>query len=223
VPDVRLEGRRGAALVARRVAGCFLAAIFLASCESKLDQPVSVIPTFPTEKMVYLVPAGWHTAHVVQSTLVDSVEYTPPVQDRSQWTDMVTAAWLDRRMYHHLADVSATLHATLKKKCGVPPATGDLQAFDDNGLDATIETIKCGRTPEGWGHVAIIKTIKSDNGYFQLQRAWRFPATADSRDLAVPEHDRPAAMATLNAFHLVAITPPPPAAPAGGAPTGNTK
>jgi hypothetical protein len=222
VRDTGKRSRAAAPLVARLVAGCFLAA-FLASCESDLDKPVSVIPTFPALKMVYLVPAGWHSAHVVQSTLVDSVEYVPPVQDRSQWTDMVTAAWLDRRMYHHLADVSATLHAALKKRCGVPPATGDLQTFNDNGFDASIETIRCGRTPEGFGHVAIIKTIKSDDGYFQLQRAWRFPATSDSRDLAVPEQDRGAAMATLNAFHLVAITPPAATSSAGGAAAGGAK
>jgi hypothetical protein len=209
VRDTRKKSR----VAARLITGGLLVAA-LAACESDLDKPVSVIPNFPDLKMVYLVPAGWHSTHVVQSTLVDSVEYVPLIQDRSQWTDMVTAAWLDRRMYHHLADVSATLHDTLKKKCGVPPASGDMQAFDDHGFDATMETIRCGRTPEGWGHVAIIKTIKSDDGYFQLQRAWRFPATTDSRDLHVPEQDRPAAVATLNAFHLVAITPPPPATPA---------
>jgi hypothetical protein len=222
VRDARKKSRPFASLAALAFTRCLLLA-FLASCESKLDKPISVIPSFPTERMVYLVPAGWHTAHVVQSTLVDSVEYVPLVQDRSQWTDMVTAAWLDRHMYHHLVDLSATLHAALKKQCKVAPATGDLNTFDDNGFDATMETIRCGRTPEGFGHVAIIKTIKSDDGYFQLQRAWRFPATSDSRDLAVPGQDRNAAMATLNAFHLVAMTPPPPTVPAGGAETGGAK
>jgi len=222
VRNAKMKCQTFARLVARGARGCLLLTC-LASCESKLDKPISVIPTFPTEKMVYLVPAGWHTAHVVQSTLVDSVEYVPLAQDRVQWTDMVTAAWLDRHMYHHLVDLSATLHATLKKQCKVPPATGDLSSFDDNGFDATMETIRCGRTPEGFGHVAIIKTIKSDDGYFQLQRAWRFPATSDSRNLAVPGQDRDAAMATLNAFHLVAITPPPATIPAGGAKTGGAK
>jgi hypothetical protein len=166
------------------------------------------LPTSPGARLVYLVPAGWHSAHVVQSLQVMSIEYVPPGQTRAQWTDMVTAVWMQRAMYNKLGDVSATLHATLTKRCAVPPAYGDPDYIIGARYDATVETIRCGRTPDGFAQVAVIKTLKSDGGYYQLQRAWRRPSAVDSHALAVSQGDMAAAMKILGTLALKTVEAP---------------
>jgi len=189
----------------------------LSACQN--DPPAAtplkgpVIPTFPGEQLTYLVPVHWHSAHIVQTIQVDSIEYVPPGQTRQQWTDMVTAVWIQRAIYHTLADASAAMRATVTRRCAVPPVFSDLQYSIGQDFDATTETIRCGKTPELFGHIAIIKTIKSDNGYYQLQRAWRLPAATDSRNIIVSDTEMKAAGAVLAAFHLEHTKSDPPPSP----------
>jgi hypothetical protein len=221
-----LRPRHANACSARRVQGSALAFLVLTGCQNSPPAPVPikgpVIPTSPGEKLVYLVPVHWHSAHVVQSIQVDSIEYVPPGQTRQQWTDMVTAVWIQRPIYHTLAGASAAMRATITKRCAVPPVFSPLQYTIGQEYDATTETIRCGRTPENFAHIAIIKTIKSDNGYYQLQRAWRQPAAADSYTITVSDAEMKAAGAVLAAFHLEhtkSDQPPAPiAAPRGASP-----
>jgi hypothetical protein len=177
----------------------------IAACGAMFAAAPITLPTQPGIRLTYLVPAGWHSAHVVQSLQVVSIEYVPPGQSRSQWTDMVTAVWMQRAMYNKLGDVSATLHATLTKRCLAPPALGDPDYIIGAVYDAIIETIRCGRTPDGFAQIAVIKTIKSDGGFYQLQRAWRRPAVADSYALRVPEPEMAVAMKILGTLALEAV------------------
>jgi hypothetical protein len=198
--------------------------LFLTACQNNPPAPTPikgpVIPTFSGEKLIYLVPVGWHSAHVVQSIQVDSIEYVPAGQTRQQWTDMVTAVWIQRPIYHTLADASAALRATVTKRCAVPPVFSGLQYSIGSDYDSTTETIRCGKTPENFGHVAVIKTIKSDNGYYQLQRAWRRRAAVKSGDITVSDRDIKAANAILASFRLettkIDRSPAPIATSSGG-------
>jgi hypothetical protein len=177
-----------------------LLACVLASCTDDRHVRVGdIIPTSTVEHLQVALPAHWVVAHMVKTLQLDAIEMVPEGQSRARWTDMLTIVWIDRGLYHNLADQSAALAQNFEQRCGGRAVETVPEWRDDGAYHATMQTLRCARSPEGFAHVMIVKTIKGHDAYYQVQRAWRLPAG----DVDVPEGGAAAAR-VLAGVHLVA-------------------
>jgi hypothetical protein len=180
--------------------------VFLtASCADEHHVRVGdIIPTSSAEHLEIALPPHWVVAQTVRTLQLDAIEMVPDGQSRARWTDMLTIVWIDRAMYHNLSDQSAALTQTFEKRCAGRAAATAPEWTDDGPYHLTMQTLRCARSPEGFAHVMIVKTIKGHDAYYQVQRAWRLPAG----DVAVAGDAAAAAARLLAGAHLVAVAAP---------------
>jgi hypothetical protein len=173
--------------------------LLTASCADNRHLRVGdIIPTSPAEHLQATLPAHWVVAHTVKTLQLDALEMVPEGQSRAHWTDMLTIVWIDRAVYHNLTDQAAALVQTFQKRCAAPAVETGPDWMEDGAYHATMQTLRCARSPEGFGHVMMVKTIKGHDAYYQAQRAWRLPAD----DVTVPASAMDAATRLLDGINL---------------------
>ena len=180
------------------------ATLLLAGClgDAPLNAGDQVLPDTSPEHFVAPLPMGWHLVHELPSKQITFGEYVPADETRLAFTQMMTVAWMPRTEYATLADLDTVLQANFTKACPQAPAFDAPRRFTDNGYAATLQTLRCARTPTGFAHYMVVKTIKTDNAYFQAQRAWRLAPAARSADVTVPPDALKTALAALDDVHV---------------------
>ncbi len=156
-----------------------------------------------SEVLHIIVPDGSKIGFQANRPGIQIVEYVPENQSVKQWTDMLTVVITDRQTAPDIDAFFKRMTDTFHVGCDVEPIVEKPTRFLDGPYPAGFQIAICGKSRQyGYGQVVIYKMIQGAKGFFQVQRAWRFPPVAKSEDLSLTEAMRNSAMERLAAMYL---------------------
>jgi len=164
-----------------------LAVALLAGCAGRVIDLDGAPPVDTgSEALHILVPEGSKMAFQENRPRVQIREYVPRNQSTDRWSEMLTVLVMDREVAPDIETVFQRMTAAFKAGCAVDPVIQDPRRFFEGPYPAGIQTVVCGKSRQfGYGEVVVYKLIQGTKGFFQVQRAWRFPPAASSGDLTV--------------------------------------
>jgi hypothetical protein len=156
-----------------------------------------------SEVLHVVVPDGSKIGFQANRPGMQIVEYVPLDQSVKQWTDMLTVVIADRQAAPDIDAFFKRMTDTFHVGCDVEPIVEKPTRFLDGPYPAGLQAAICGKGRQnGYGQVVIYKMIQGTKGFFQVQRAWRFPPAAKSEDLPLTEAMRKSATERLAAVYL---------------------
>lgn len=145
------------------------------------DKPASPPTQDPirAENLITPLPSGWKVAHNASNDKGFTIqEFIPASQTLDSWTEMVTVLIYRGAGGTPIGKFFDFQEKVYRDGCDSPPTIGKRQEIVENGYSGGAQLLACPRTKK-WGRaeVMIYKTLNGKDAAYQVQRAWRLPAS----------------------------------------------
>ena len=156
-----------------------------------------------SEVIHFIVPEGSKKAFQANRPGFQIVEYVPETQSIEQWTDMLTVLIIERSTAPDIDAFLDRMTNTFHLGCAIESIVEAPVRFLDGQYPAGIQVAICGKSKKfGTANVVMYKMIQGSRGFYQVQRAWNFPAVVRSQDVPLTTAMRDGAMEQLAPVHL---------------------
>jgi hypothetical protein len=192
---------------AMKYLGALLCVALLLGCSGRTinadGSPVGPPVDTGSEAVHFIVPEGSKIGFQANRPGIQIMEYVPVDQSVQHWTDMLTVLIMARDTAPDIDAFFQRMTNAFHVGCDVEPLIEAPTRFLDGGYPAGVQTAICGKSKQfGIGSIVIYKMIQGKNGFYQVQRAWNFPAAARSQDITLTTAMRDSATERLAAVHL---------------------
>lgn len=139
------------------------------------------------ENLLAPLPKGWKVATNRSNQRGFTIEeFIPATQTLEHWSEMVTVLIYRGAGGAPLARFFEFQENVYRSGCESPPLVGKRQELTENGYPIGAQILVCAKTKR-WGkaEAMIYKTIKGKDAAYQVQRAWRLPASDNPHEIGI--------------------------------------
>jgi hypothetical protein len=171
-----------------------LVLLFVAALPGSASAQTGQNPTQPgphdalwAENLLTPLPNGWKVATNRSNRQGFTIqEFIPASQTLADWSEMVTVLIYRGAGGAPLARFFEFQENVYRNGCESPPLVGKRQELIENGYTGGAQILACAKTKR-WGkaEAMIYKTIKGKDAAYQVQRAWRLPASDNPNRIGI--------------------------------------